>query len=116
MLHDLEDLKAIKRALTDVSAFNEFWSANAFRVKAGTNTPMGGDAGHGGITLFSLTDLAGTAWSLVVKKGEHLIISDPEEINIVLFGDSEAETFAKALRWAARQLTARMKENNAGQS
>lgn len=115
-MQDLEDLQEIERALTDVSAFNEFWSANAFKVEAGTNTPKGGDAGHGGITLFKLIDLAGTAWSLVVKRGDHLIISDPEEITIVLFGDSEAETFARALRWAARELIARMKEKNAEES
>ena len=34
----------------------EFWSANAFQVEVGTNTPQGGNDSHGGQTLFRLKD------------------------------------------------------------
>jgi hypothetical protein len=42
----------------------EISSTNILSVETGTNTLGGGDAGHGGITLFKLKDEGATAWSL----------------------------------------------------
>jgi len=91
-------------------AVRSFTSCNIFEVKVGTNCPMGGDAGHGGKTLFKVINAAGTSWVIAMKKGEErYIISDPEELTIALFGDTEAETFSQALEFVGRYLKLRMK-------
>jgi len=79
----------------------EFWNCNAFKVTVGTNTPCGGDASHGGITLFRLRNLAGTCWSIVVDGTE---VYEPDELTIVLEGDAEAETFVNSLIFAEKTL------------
>ena len=74
-----------------------FSSANILSIEVGTNTPCGGDAGHGGVTVFKLRNEGGTAWELRcngIKK------EDPEEITIELYGDTEADTFIQALEYA----------------
>lgn len=86
----------------------EFWSANAFKVTVGTNTPCGGDAGHGGKTLFRLQNLAGTDWNILVD-GEGVI--GPDELTIILGGDCEANTFADSLIFAGKTLKKQIREN-----
>ena len=73
---------------------------NILGVKAGTNTPMGGDAGHGGETVLLLVDGGGTCWEVTVD-GKTL---KPERLEIRLYGDSEGETFVKALDFAVKVL------------
>lgn len=76
-------------------------SANILNVSVGTNCPQGGDAGHGGRTMLRLIDEAGTAWRVTVD-GKTTV--DPGTIEIVLYGDCEAETFAESLEFAAKTL------------
>jgi len=79
-----------------------FTSCNILSCEVGTNTPRGGDAGHGGVTLFRLKDEGGTAWDIEMKlrNGETLHFENPESITIKLLGDTEAETFLSALKFA----------------
>lgn len=80
-------------------------NANVLAVEAGTNTPMGGDAGHGGITVFKLSDYGATAWKLVyIKDTDQTVVEQPDKITIALYGDTEAETFMEALRFALQTL------------
>jgi hypothetical protein len=51
----------------------EISSANILSVETGTNTPCGGDAGHGGITIFKLKDEGATGWSLTFDG--HVLLS-----------------------------------------
>lgn len=74
---------------------------NCLVVEVGTNTPKGGDAGHGGRTLFELTDKSMTAWEVTVD-GKR--IRQPNTIKIELFGDSEALSFIEALEFAYHTL------------
>lgn len=76
-----------------------FTSANVIKVAVGTNTPRGGDTGHGGITVFEFRDLSGTDWEIRPQDDGFVII---------LRGDTEAETFASALRFAADHLDIQM--------
>jgi len=76
----------------------ELTSANILRMTAGTNTPQGGDAGHGGVTVFSLEDIAGTGWDIeIITDSEVISIDQPKKIILKLYGDCEAETFTRAL-------------------
>lgn len=95
-------LKQVEEDLKTQLRSKEFWSCNAFKVTVGTNTPCGGDAGHGGKTLFKLPNLAGTIWYISVDEKE--VVELPGELTIVLEGDSEAETFADSLIFAGRTL------------
>jgi len=79
----------------------EFTSCNILLAKVATNCPKGGDAGHGGKTIFELENQAGTTWE--IEKTE-------EGLRIKLFGDTEAETFADALAWAGARLKCMMLE------
>jgi hypothetical protein len=81
-----------------------FTGANTLKVVAGTNTPQGGDAGHGGVTVLELRDEGGTCWHLVVEDNAGFIkrISDVKTIRLELFGDSEAATFIGALKFALK--------------
>lgn len=72
----------------------EIVNCNILQVEAGTNCPMGGDAGHGGRTVFGLKDISSTAMSVEVNGVK---IPDVEEFRIILSGDSEFETFLEAL-------------------
>lgn len=80
----------------------EFWSCNAFRVTVGTNSPCGGDAGHGGKTLFRLRNLTSTDWDVFIDKKE--AVHSPYELTILLYGDTEAQTFADSLIFAGKTL------------
>ena len=98
-----DDLKIYLRS-------EEFWSCNAFGLTAGTNTPCGGDASHGGKTFFKLKDLAGTYWDIYINGKE--VAESPSELTIMLYGDSEAETFADSLIFAGRTLKKQIRENH----
>lgn len=99
----------------------EIWEANVLSVEVGTNTPMGGDAGHGGITIFTLTNKAATSWLIDVfagrrkEEGNAITIENPDQISIKLFGDTEAKTFMEALKFALHilkvQRSTKEKEN-----
>jgi len=64
----------------------EFWSANAFQVEVGTNTPQGGNDSHGGQTLFRLKDATagGTCWSITVRgqNGDVTTFNDFDEFTL----------------------------------
>ena len=98
-----------------------FTSMNVLTVAAGTNTPQGGDAGHGGLTILELTDEGGTSWSLIVEEdsgrktifrsfiisGEQpgkneTLIHSLKRVRLELYGDSEAATFIAALKFALK--------------
>ena len=81
--------------------------ANILSVEVGTNIPMGGDAGHGGKTVFRLKDEGATTWTLKWKDryGKETEIDQPQEITIELYGDCEATTFIDALVFAFKSLT-----------
>lgn len=89
----------------------EFSSCNVLRVEIGTNCPRGGDTGHGGKTIFRLVNEASTDMRVVVNGEDH----GPEDcgvgnvIEIILGGDSEAETFLDCLRFAATALERQLK-------
>ena len=88
--------------MTKIIAFTEsFTNANILTVTVGSNCPQGGDSGHGGRTLFRLFDEAATAWSVKI---DDTVIDQPQSIEIVLGGDTEAETFANCLEFAAKVL------------
>jgi len=74
-------------------------SANILEVEFGTNCPRGGDAGHGGVTIFRLKNFAGT--DCEIRYGGKIIGElSGGDLELVLYGDTECETFMKALRFA----------------
>jgi hypothetical protein len=98
-----------------------FTCMNVLTVVAGTNTPQGGDAGHGGVTVFELSNEGDTSWSLIVEEdsgrktifrsfiiaGEQpdkneTLIHGLKRIRLELHGDSEASTFIEALKFALK--------------
>jgi hypothetical protein len=84
-------------------------------VTVGTNCPQGGDAGHGGRTVFRL-DYDDCLWSKVRvctdKPCPYGTWSDwiepAQGIEIVFMGDAEADVFLTALEYAAAMLRAQM--------
>jgi len=89
----------------------EFSSANILSIEVGTNTPCGGDAGHGGVTILKLRDETNTCWNLKCDDHE---TDQPKEITIELRGDTEAETFIKALEFAVSVLKAQRSLSDLG--
>ncbi len=81
----------------------EIHNANILKVHVGTNCPHGGDRGHGGRTLFRLTDLGSTSMQCRVNGGP---LVDASEVEIVLGGDAEHATFIEALEFASGVLRA----------
>ena len=82
-------------------------SANILQVSAGTNCPQGGDSGHGGRTYFKLENQAGTI--LVVKvNGKAFDLSRDGNLEIVLAGDTECETFLDGLKFAVQTLESQL--------
>ena len=98
-----------------------FTCVNVLTVAAGTNTPQGGDAGHGGVTVFELSNEGGTSWSLIVEEDSgrksifrsfiiareqsdknETLIHGLKRIRLELYGDSEAATFIEALKFALK--------------
>lgn len=70
-------------------------SMNILGVEVGTTGHMGGDSGHGGRTYFKLTNEGCTDIRFVTLDGD---VYDAEDIEIVLGGDCELDTFCEALR------------------
>lgn len=82
----------------------EIDSCNIIEVEVGTTGYCGGDTGHGGRTYFKLKDLGCTDMRLRIEQtGNHA-----DEIEIILGGDCEMETFVEALEFAAENLRERM--------
>jgi hypothetical protein len=77
-------------------------SANTITVQAGTNCPQGGDTGHGGRTLFGITDQGSTDMRISVDGGPYQPI---DSFTIILGGDSEKNTFVEALQFGVEVLT-----------
>jgi hypothetical protein len=80
-----------------------FESLNIITVHTGTNCPAGGDSGHGGRTVFGITNHASTDLRVGVN-GETTI--EVSAVEIVLGGDTECETFIQALEYALNVLRA----------
>ena len=77
---------------------NVYYSANILRVAAGTNCPQGGEAGHGGKTIFRLSDEGATCMFVWIN-GE-AYPADVHSVAIELGGDTECATFIEALKFA----------------
>ena len=109
----MKEKEKTKKILQHLVQSKEFLICNALKISIGTNTPKGGNISHGGITLFTLVNEFGTDWNTEVTKRNGVIrsIEDPTEIAIILYGDSEAETFLKCLKYAVEVLEKQMFEN-----
>ena len=83
-----------------------FASANILECEVGTTGLMGGDAGHGGETFIRVKDDGSTAWHVVIadENGKEVVIEQPRSITIVVQGDTELQTIADSLGWAARKI------------
>lgn len=79
----------------------ELVDANIIKVSAGTTGYKGGDTGHGGRTVFRLLDKAGTDMRVSINGGEP---QDVQEVALIFGGDSELNTFKKALLFAYETL------------
>ncbi|MBO4551481.1 MAG: hypothetical protein J5733_12185 [Bacteroidaceae bacterium] len=83
----------------------EIVSCNILTVEVGTTGHMGGDSGHGGRTYLRIADEASTDMRCRViangKLHEFDNTCQTNQIEIVLGGDCELDTFAEALRFAA---------------
>lgn len=78
-------------------------------VEVGTNTPRGGDSGHGGRTVVRLVNDAGCDMhKSTVNRNEQ---GDVTEIVLAFGGDAEAHVLADALIWAGRQLKLQAEDN-----
>ena len=91
-----------------------FEDINILTVEGGTNCPQGGDAGHGGRTKVRWKNEGGTSmWVNVVEGygGEDKTIERVEEVEIVLGGDTEAETFIDSLEYIAGNLRYELEAN-----
>ena len=71
-----------------------FESLNIITVHAGTNCPAGGDSGHGGRTIFGITNDASTDLRVGINEA---LPTEVNSVEIVLGGDTECETFIQAL-------------------
>lgn len=78
-----------------------FESANILEATVGTTGYKGGDTGHGGRTLFRLSNRSCTDMRVSVNSG---VLKNADEVTIVFGGDCELDTFKKALRFALRTL------------
>ena len=106
------------------TAITQITSANILTVEVGTTGYCGGDSGHGGRTYLRITDDSCTdmrcrvnGWrqhgtkSVDIGKGKKIDVPsgddetfetpDAHEVEIILGGDCEMETFTTALRFAA---------------
>ena len=80
---------------------HETHSCCILKVEAGTNCPQGGDSGHGGRTVFRLTDLSATDMSVRLNDGKPIQV---EKVELLFGGDCEAECFIESLEFAIRVL------------
>jgi hypothetical protein len=81
-----------------------FTSRNVLTVIAGTNISQNDKAKHGGITVLELRNECGTEWRLIIEDeaGFRKHMSDVRVVRLELYGDSEAETFFEALKFALK--------------
>lgn len=82
---------------------------NIIMVEVGTNCPRGGDTGHGGRTIFSIKNLASTDMRVGVNGDKP---NNVESFDIIFGGDSECETFIKAVEHAVEVLKSQYITNN----
>lgn len=82
---------------------------NIIEVSVGTTCPTNSNSGHGGKTIFRIEDMANTDIKVNVLKGNH---GSDEGVEIVLNGDSECETFIRALEFATKVLKEQYQKNN----
>jgi hypothetical protein len=80
-----------------------------FKIKS--NCPQGGDASHGGITVFSIENLQPldnyvADYSIYIDREPLKLKRPPTEIKIVLRGDAECRTFIEGLKRAGAALEA----------
>jgi len=94
----------------------EFVDACILFVQVGTNCPKGGDSGHGGRTVFELSDSASFAWWIEIEGGSEVaeddertvVLDQPRRVRLVVEGDAEAHNLLKALEFAAATIRAQM--------
>ena len=79
------------------------------KVVVGSNTPMDGDAGHGGRTILVLENEGGCAWDVEVDGKK---IENPKRITIVMHGDDEAERLVEALEFVVKVLRMQIDSRN----
>ena len=75
--------------------YEEFWSCNGISVEVEHNGFKGGDAGHGGYVYIKICDLASTSMEINGFK---------QDLELVLRGDTERETFVDALEFILKEL------------
>ena len=81
-------------------------NCNLIEVEVGTNCPMGGDKGHGGITYLRIQDVAATYMEI------HKLHEDKGDgFELKLYGDSECKTLIEALEFAASKLKEQLNIN-----
>lgn len=86
----------------------EIVGCNQLRVAVGTTGKRGGDSGYGGRTFLKITDMAATVGVLTLNQN----VSAPfRDLEIMLEGDSELETFLIALKFAVNRLESYLIEN-----
>lgn len=84
------------------TACNTFTSCNIISVEVGTTGYKGGDSGNGGRTYLRITDEGSTDLRCRVEAcKEDYEAHCANQIEIMLGGDAELETFTQALRFAA---------------
>lgn len=86
----------------------EINGCNNIRVAVGTTGKRGGDSGYGGRTFLKITDLAATVGAVTVNQN---IAAPFRDLEIMLEGDSELETFLIALKFAVNRLESYLIEN-----
>ena len=87
----------------------EATSANILSVTVETNTPKGGDTGHGGKTVITFKDHAST--DMRIKSDNDSTYNNVEEISLLFGGDTEYETLIRCLKFAVYELEKQHYEN-----
>jgi len=103
---------------------NVISSANILSISAGTTAIQQGDAGCGGRTLISIEDEGSTSWAVRVIPchSQPYIVGDAEDpcslkrIEILLGGNTEADTIAEALEFAAKTIREALNKQGINQS
>lgn len=85
----------------------ELVGANVMEVKTGTTGYKGGDSGHGGRTVFKLTDIGSTDMRVSINGSGYFPL---HEVGIAFGGDSELDTFVQALEFALDTLKSQIKK------
>lgn len=88
---------------------------NIIEVEVGTTSPTDPIAYKGGKTYIRLWDGGGTFWKIGIKEEsskETLEFERPQEITLILEGESEAQTIAEALLFAGQRLIRQIEAND----